>query len=443
MLVRSIRRVLAPTSRSAFSTRSATPSLVRTLASSTPASNSEDGPRRKSQTYSHFSKLEYMLSERTISQRRIAEGISDDELHYLPLVIEAGGVWRPSSQAFPLPRRAGRGTAEDGDLPAYKLGEYVYNVFPLPADPHLKRFNQEVAKVFADWEGKTTSPVLLLDSKSCTLTVGIPSHIGLQPPFPAKDNWMLVRDLLVEYRDNTTSAERKGEIAARLRTMVIPNGLRRTPHQVAMRLAKIYSAVRQLSIEDVLKRVPLTGTRSGVEESVPVDIGSSSTRIIAEDASKTWSSERKKKPHPGRTRDPVEKARRAALPPKEPKVSNRFAARLSKRLGANSVASADDPSLPEAGTFVAQDGDVHKPSQGDADGVEDHVPFQQPTKDEMGGTGTDKAADNPSLPEAGTFVAPDGDAHKGRDSEGDKLEERVPFPKPSADEMGIKKPTES
>ena len=49
-------------------------------------------------------------------------------------------------------------------------------------------------------------------------------------------------------------------------------------------------------------------------------------------------------------------------------------------------------------------------------------------------------ADDPKLPEAGTFVAQDGDVHKPDADEA--LEEHVPFPKPSPEEMGMKKPTE-
>ena len=123
------------------------------------------------------------------------------------------------------------------------------------------------------------------------------------------------------------------------------------------------------------------------------------------------------------------------------------------------TAEADDPKLPEAGTFVAPNGDAHKPSEG-VDKLQEHVPFPTPSAKEMGiekpstdmwsagpsPVPSEKAetlkADDPKLPEAGTFVAQDGDAHKP--SEGvDKLEEHVPFPKPSAEEMGIKKPTET
>ncbi len=84
--------------------------------------------------------------------------------------------------------------------------------------------------------------------------------------------------------------------------------------------------------------------------------------------------------------------------------------------------------------------------------MQEHVPFPKPSAEEMGikkptdgrspASAETWSADDPKLPEAGTFVAQDGDVHKP--SEGvDSLQEHVPFPKPTADEMGIKKPTES
>ena len=50
--------------------------------------------------------------------------------------------------------------------------------------------------------------------------------------------------------------------------------------------------------------------------------------------------------------------------------------------------------------------------------------------------------DDPSLPEADTFAAQDREAHKPSDDVQD-LKEHVPFPTPIAEELGIKKPTES
>ncbi|KAJ1570915.1 hypothetical protein NDA11_005613 [Ustilago hordei] len=107
---------------------------------------------------------------------------------------------------------------------------------------------------------------------------------------------------------------------------------------------------------------------------------------------------------------------------------------------------ADDPKLPEAGTFVAPNGDAHKADGGEK--LEDRVPFPQQSAEEMwnpkpvSNQAERLQADDPKLPEAGTFVAPDGGAHKPSKGEGDALEEHVPFPKPSAEEMGIKRPTE-
>ncbi|SPC64058.1 uncharacterized protein UHOD_12273 [Ustilago sp. UG-2017b] len=107
---------------------------------------------------------------------------------------------------------------------------------------------------------------------------------------------------------------------------------------------------------------------------------------------------------------------------------------------------ADDSKLQEAGTFVAPDGDVHKADGGEK--LEDRVPFPQQSAEEMwnpkpvSSQAERLQADDPKLPEAGTLVAPDGGAHKPSKGEGDALEEHVPFPKPSAEEMGIKRPTE-
>ncbi len=133
-----------------------------------------------------------------------------------------------------------------------------------------------------------------------------------------------------------------------------------------------------------------------------------------------------------------------------------------KRPASTGRRQADDPALPEAGIFVAQDGDVHKGNTAEADGLQNHVPFPTPSAEEMGikkpnapvsgsqsspskklaSAFSDDAWDaaNPALPEAGTFVAPDGNPDRGNTKEADGLQDHVPFPTPSAEEMGIKKP---
>lgn len=385
---------------------------------------------------SHLSRLEYLLKEPMApSQESLVAQLSDKDIDQLPLVVGGGDKWKLADPAFTFPRRERSVDSNGTTLSAAGNGEYLYNTFSLPTLTHLKRFHKEVADIF-DTKARTVNPVILLDSRSRSLAIGLPSHIGLEPPNPAKQNRDVIVKLLEQSRSNEASEEQKRQAAQKLRSHVTTHGFRKQAKHLTHLLFSLYDAVRNASLEEVTRKttpfiasaMPPARNSSTVEDSVPVDVSSQATLSIAQRASNTWQKERRKagKANKDQARTPARSSSK-----KQTSIADRL--------------RADDPKLPEAGTFVAQDGDAHKSSDG-VDALQEHVPFPTPTAKEMGIEKPSETSrlspDNPKLPEAGTFVAEDGDAH--RPSRGvDGLQEHVPFPKPTADEMGIKKPTET
>ncbi|SNX83696.1 uncharacterized protein MEPE_02403 [Melanopsichium pennsylvanicum] len=429
--------------------------------------------------FPHLRRLEHVFTETPgPSQASIIPKIDDARLVNLSLVIKANKQWQPAPAGFPLPQRD---RADNGEE-AYKFAEYVYNTFSFESMPHLKLFHRTVAEKLES-RHRTIDPVLLLDSRSRTLTIGLPSSIGIQPPFPAKDNTQMVLDLLNKYRSESSSEHDKAAAIKEIKKYVVPNGFKSSINMFSLYVFTLYESVRAARISDIQKRLVKFGPSGDIkrdEEGVSEDRRSMKSQNRRGEVSKNQS----------RSKENADGG----------KVESKAADRL--RSFRNGVKlSADDPKLPEAGTFVAQDGDKHRPSEG-VDNLQDYVPFPIPTAQEMGinkptETGADiwfasnpkspeattfvaedgdhhkhsegvqnlqehvpsaeevginkptqtggaetPSADNPRLPEAGTFVAPDGDKHKL--SQGvDDLAEHVPFPNPTAEEMGIRKPTET
>ena len=476
MLARTSGRVLARSSLSAGLSRPlvrlAVPCLTRNVSalrgftSSTAALNTAetDPSASEEKTYRHFGRIEYMGKEdHQPSQLSLIEQITDEQIGRLPLIISSNGdQWKLAEPGVPLPFRNRPELAQE-KLSPHEFANFVYSVFSFPSVDHLKRFNQEVGQVLQT-HYRVVQTVLLMDPRSRTLTVGLPSFIGLEPPFPAKANRERIRELVIQCRAPNTPQEQKKAIIRELRNYVKPYGFKYRGHVLSKWLFSAYEAIRQASPEQIFTGFDLPQRPNNVEARGHVDGESSASQSIAQRASKNWkidrsqpngNRERRKRNESNRNNklESQDKARSASAAD-APRTKKSFAERLAKRVEANNASlPADNPSLPEAGTFVAQDGDAHKPSQGDADSLEEHVPFPKPSAEEMGikkpdvGTptrsqweATAKQADDPSLPEAGTFVAQDGDAHKPSKEDGDALEEHVPFPKPTAKEMGIKKP---
>lgn len=363
------------------------------------------------------------------SQESLIEQLSDDQLAHLPLVISSGSMWGRLDSSVSLPRRARLYQSGDNRT---SCAEYLYNTFTFDTQKRLKRFNREIAQKLERWG--SVHPVMLVDPSSRTLTIGMPSHIGLESPQRGKEHVDKIVALLDRFRLHGRSTEEKKKIARQLRSHVIPNGFRGAYHAFGIYVFDLYDRVKKMPIEEVETSFTSAANGGGrLEQSVRGDAGSES-RNVAQRAFNNRSRERrrdgKSENRPARATDDSPRGKKGNL-----------AARLSP----------DDPRLPEAGTFVASDGDVHKPEKG-VDALQDHVPFPKPSAEEMGikrpteatGSKTPEtlSPDDPKLPEAGTFVAQDGDAHKP--SKGvDALQEHVPFPTPSAGEMGIKKPTDS
>lgn len=446
MFVRSSTRLLAVSCSARLATvtpRSATPCIVaqvlcrrsyasrtvprRSAESSTFLPESQD---EEDSNASPFLRLEHMREEGLEpSQKSLIAKLSDEDIAHLPIVISSRKKWRPAEPGFTLPRRQRHISSDEDARSASEVGEYLYNTFHFPTKHHLKRFHRELGHLLHG-KAKGVDPIVLVDSRSVSVAIGLPTHIGLEPPFPAKQNIDVIMDLLNEYRSSQASEEDRRRAVQKLRTHVVEHGFRRQNHQVMFLIFSLFAAVRNASVSEVnsastqfaISAMP-PARDVKVEDSVPVDVSSEHTRGVAQRASGTWQKERR--------RD----GKRDKAPAKSKSPTSGLAYRLRP----------DDPKLPEAGTFVAQDGDAHRSSDG-VDSLQEHVPFPTPTAKEMGikkPTEPDASSpDDPKLPEAGTFVAPDGDAHKP--SKGvDDLQENVPFPKPSADEMGIKKPTET
>lgn len=498
MLARTSGRILARSSVSAGLSRPlvrlAVPCLTRNVSalrgftSSTAALNTaETNPSASEEKmYRHFGRIEYMGKEDPQpSQLSLIEQITDEQIGRLPLIISSNGdQWKLAEPGMPLPFRNRPELAQE-KLSPHEFANFVYSVFSFPSVDHLKRFNQEIGQVLqANY--RVVQPVLLMDPRSRTLTVGLPSFIGLEPPFPAKANQDRIRDLLNQCRAPNTPQEQKKAIIRELRNYVKPYGFKYRGHVLSKWLFSAYEAIRQASPEQILTGFDLPQRPNNVEARGHIDGGSSASQSIAQKASRNWKTERSQ-PSGNRERrkrnesnrnnklESQDKARSASAAD-APRTKKSFAERLAKRVEVNNASlPADHPSLPEAGTFVAQDGDAHKPSQGDGGSLEEHVPFPKPSAEEMGIKKSDvwtsappkpsaeemgfkkpdvwtstpskpeataKEADDPNLPEAGTFVAQDGDAHKPGKRDDDALEEHVPFPKPSAEELGIKKPTD-
>ncbi|CDS01129.1 uncharacterized protein SPSC_01585 [Sporisorium scitamineum] len=378
---------------------------------------------------SNFHRLEYLLHESSApDQKALIEQLSDDNVARLSIVVNTRNRWKPAEPGFTLPR-TDRPDADEGAHSEVKRAEYLYKTFSFPTLQHLHRFNREVAE-FLDVKARIVNPVLLFDSRSRTITIGLPSYVGIEVPYPANVNSDKIKNLLAEYRSNRTSTEQKCEIVNQVRSYVIANGFKKSCHVLNLFLNSLYEVMRKATLEEVINKETtfaadvIPPPRSGkLEDSVLVDAGTKATGNIARKASDTWQRERRK----GGTGS---KSAAGASSPKrsEPNMADRL--------------KADHPKLPEAGTFVAQDGDTHKPSKG-VDALEEHVPFPKPTAEEMGiKKPSETSADDPKLLEAGTFVAQDGNVHEP--SKGvDALEEHVPFPKPAAEEMEVKKPTET
>ncbi|TKY87666.1 hypothetical protein EX895_003247 [Sporisorium graminicola] len=320
--------------------------------------------------FSHFHRLEYLLSETSApDQKALIEQLSDDDVSHLSIVVNTRNRWRPADPGFTLPRTDRTDTGED-TWSTIRCAEYLYNTFSFPTLQHLQRFNKEVAE-FLDTRARKVNPVLLFDSRSRSLTIGLPSYVGIEVPYPANVNSEKIKGLLAEYRGRETSTEQKREIANELRSYVIANGFKKSCHVLHMFLFSLYEVVQKATLEEIIGKKTsfaaevIPPPRSGrVEDSVPVDVGNKGTGSIARRASDTWRRERRKGGKTGMGPSGASPTRRS-----EPNLADRL--------------KADDPKLPDAGTFVAQDGDNHEASKG-VDALEEHVPFPKPTADEMG-----------------------------------------------------------
>ncbi|CBQ70898.1 conserved hypothetical protein [Sporisorium reilianum SRZ2] len=446
MLARSSRNLLLKGVSASMLSRSAArlalPRLVapvrsaRTFASCTAIRNSaenttfrSDGEGSNGGKYVHSQRLDYLLSDtKGPNQKALIKQLSDDEVVHLTIVINTRNRWKPAHPDFTLPRYDREDTGEDARA-SLKCAEYLYNVFSFPTLQHLQRFNKEVAE-FAATKAKLVNAVMLFDARSRTLTVGLPSYVGIEVPYPASENEDKLKALFAEYRAQGTSDEQKRDIAKQLRSYIVANGFKKSCHIFNLFLRALSETVQKATLEEVIRKKTsfseevIPGPRNAkFEESVPADVRTKATGNVARKASDPLQKERKK-------------GGKAAKGPAKAPAAKKAEPNLADRL------RADDPKLPEAGTFVAEDGDAHKPSKG-VDALEEHMPFPKPTAEEMGiNKPIETSADNPKLPEAGTFVAQDGDAHKP--SKGvDALQEHVPFPTPTAEEMGIKKPAET
>lgn len=367
-----------------------------------------DGDRKDAGEFPPLHRLRYLLDEPVgRSQKELITELSDDDVSHLPIVISSRKKWRLAEPGFTLPLREKPVLSDQTAFSACSNGEYLYNVFSMPSLLHLKQFHKQVAELF-DEEGRTVDPVILLDSRSRVLVIGLPSYVGLEAPFPAKRNLEVITKLLADYRSKEPSDERRSQVAQRLRAHVVTHGFRKQAHHVSFLLYSLYETVRNASEEEILNgefQVPAWArppARTGsIEDSVPVDVNSKGTRDIAQRASNTWQKERRKnsKGNKGTANS------KPFLPRKE---QSSMADRLRP----------DNPKLPEARASADEMG-IKKPVD-----VNEVKP------------------DDPSLPEADTFAAQDREAHKPSDDVQD-LKEHVPFPTPIAEELGIKKPTES
>lgn len=352
---------LQTTARTALPCLVGSPLRLRNFTSSTvrfKLNKDEPGPKDFSQG-SHFQRIEYVLSETPEpTQEDLIAQLQDEQISHLPLVVRSGNRWRIAADTgLTLPRR----DRSDIDSSPYACGEYVYNTFHLPTIQHLKRFNAEIAEKLLG-KGKPTQPVLLLDPRSLTLTIGLPAHVGIEPPYPAKKNSQMVSSWLQQYRDEASTDEQKKALMRKLRKYVIPHGFKRTYHIFSIYVVQLFESMRTKQLEQLQGGQAAASDSSRIEENIPVDVGSSSTRAVAQEASEAWQAQRKD----------------------------------------------------------GERGDGDASSPGLAERLREY---------------------NAKLPEAETFVAQDGDAHKA-DGEGETLEEHVPVPTPSAEEMGMKKPTE-
>lgn len=338
-----------------------------------------------------------MLSEPTESnQTTLVSKLQDDQLSFLPLVIRANNFWQPPPPGFPLPRRENPSLLTD-PATAHLCAEFLYNSFYFPSARHLRRFHRELLSTL---QGKfrKVEPVILLDPGSRTLTIGLPSHVGIQPPYPAKENGNKVREMLEKYRSEQTSEQEKKDIAKKLRSYAIPHGFRNSCHAMSFYLPTLFGSLRNVAEEEIgAVKFSNMGTlegstrgsaggedaksADGVEDSVPVDVGSNATKGIANKASKEWRRDRRNKQLKGAAKPATKKQENMAdrLRSETARVADAEPPVTSE----GEELKADDPRLPEAGTFVAQDGDKHKENKG-VDALEEHVPFPKPTAEEMG-----------------------------------------------------------
>lgn len=389
----------------------------------TPVSRNAPEPGQQSE-FSHFYRLEHLVNESVPpAQESLIEEIPDSDVVHLPIVIKAGKNWQVPTPGLTLPRRD-RPESGQASLPAWRYSDHVYNTYAFPSVPHLKRFHKEVSSLLTG-RFRTVDPVLLLEPRTRTLTIGLPAYIGIEPPFPAKTNLNKIRKLLKEYRHYKSSNQTKRLAMKELRSHIVPLGFKHSYHSLSLALPTLYEKVRTASEEQIFDSSYDFIEENGKQGRAPVQVGSDSTKKIAQRASKARKD--------GSEKEGKSSARKGSVKQKQQIT-------LADRLK-----TADGTALPEAEVFVAQDGGAREPSQG-VDSLKEHVPFPTPSPQEMGiekPTGPESLdADDPKLPEAGIFVAQDGDKHK--DSKGvDSLQENVPFPVPTAEEMGIKKPTET
>ena len=351
--IRFSTRALAPMGASRLAARLGVPAVVRvapaTRSLSTSAVHSnEDTFRRANAPVEEARSIEFInyLLEQPVetSHEALVEGLTDVEIASLPLVI-TNKMWGPLRSPFTLPRRLEVAQSEEGDRPL-KNAEFVYRTFKVDTILHLKRLNTEIAaQVEIEGKHRSLSPVMLIDPQSRTLTVGLPAYVGIQAPYPARDNAEQVIAKLREYRAESTSADKKKEIANEIRALVVPRGFTFHYTRFSRYLNSLWESVRSLDQNQLFnKEIRFDGRGNVVDAS-------------ATDAA----------PKP-----PV--VRRSRNPDAAPR--QRRDRSLADKL------RADDPKLPEAGTFVAQDGDVHKPDADEA--LEEHVPFPKPTPEEMG-----------------------------------------------------------
>ncbi|PWZ01759.1 hypothetical protein BCV70DRAFT_199190 [Testicularia cyperi] len=268
----------------------------------------------------------YLMRESSLPEAppSSASELADEQLSFLPVVYPAlaSGHWRLPPADVTLPQVLDNRRSKSMIPETYQLAYWAYRSFDFKTAFFVRKFSVAVNTVL-DEKFIRVKPIILTSVADNRVVVGLPCQPGLKIEGPGKDAGRAIVDLIKRSRELEEGHPEATTAAHKFREIYTGYGFLTTVQKFNLEVHNIFRAIRE--------------------------------------------------------QEKNFKQNSAASPIRTPRTERRYA---GHKTADATTKSPDDPSLPEAGTFVAQDGDSKSAEQDES--LADHVPFPTPSAEEMG-----------------------------------------------------------